>query len=68
VFKQTIYLPSDLKGQLAKAALLTGVPEAHIIRAALDSWLTEQQRYLTPSRAEFVRGPKGTRTSSCRRG
>jgi hypothetical protein len=37
--KTSVYLPGDLKDRLAEASRVSGEPEAHIIRSALEQWL-----------------------------
>lgn len=39
--KTSIYLPDGLKERLAQAAQVSGESEAHIIRSALEQWLTQ---------------------------
>ena len=43
MIKQTIDLPADLMSRLTRAAQLTGVPEAEIVRTALRDWLAGQR-------------------------
>lgn len=51
MIKQTIALPADLRNRLTRAAQLTGVPEAEIVRTALQLWLAQQPQYLAPADA-----------------
>ena len=43
MIEQTIDLPAELMSRLTRAAQLTGVPEAEIVRTALRDWLAGQR-------------------------
>jgi Ribbon-helix-helix protein, copG family len=57
VIKQTIDLPADLMSRLTRAAQLTGVPEAEIVRTALQDWLAQQPPFREPPGSAAVAPP-----------
>jgi hypothetical protein len=46
--KTSVQLPDDLKERLSRAAQISGESEAHVIRSALEWWLTDRRPGLVP--------------------